>query len=80
MQTEKVADDMVDLFSHACSELMPTDPFENLRVGLMIRAKVLASVVDISQEALIDSIKKELRQRKDISELLYEDIYRRCDD
>jgi hypothetical protein len=76
MQTEKVADDMVDYFSHTCSELMPADPFENIRVGLMIRAKVLASFVEnIAQDVLIDSIKGELRKRKEIGELLYEDMY-----
>ena len=80
MHTEKVADDMVDFFAHTYRDLMPSDPFENLRVGLMIRAKVLSSVVDTTQEALIDCIKRELRQRKDSSVLLYEDIYRRCDD
>jgi len=80
MHTEKVADDMVDFFSHTYRDLMPMDPFEQLRIGLFIRAKVLATVVDTTRDVLIESIKQELRQRKEIAELLYEDIYRRCDD
>lgn len=76
MHTEQVADDMVDFFSHTYRELMPIDPIERLRVGLMIRAKVLKSFVsDVTRDVLIDSIKKELRQRKEIAELLYEDMY-----
>jgi hypothetical protein len=76
MHTEKVADDMVDFFSHSYRELMPIDPIEKLRVGFFIRAKVLASFVsDMTQDVLIDSIKKELRQRKEIAELLYEGVY-----
>jgi hypothetical protein len=80
MHTEKVADDMVDFFAHTYRDLMPMDPFEQLRIGLFIRAKVLATVVDTTREVLIENIKQELRQRKEIAELLYEDIYRRCDD
>lgn len=80
MHTEKVADDMVDFFAHTYRDLMPMDPFEQLRISLFIRAKVLATVVDTSRDALIENIKQELRQRKEIAELLYEDIYRRCDD
>lgn len=80
MQTEKVADDMVDFFAHTYRDLMPMDPFEQLRISLFIRAKVLATVVDTTRDVLIENIKQELRQRKEIAELLYEDIYRRCDD